>query len=113
MGLSLGNFGSTQYLDDPPNRFSEAACDSSTEICYDVCLLGRRDLDDRIFPLSGHVRLVDIPVVEDPVDSNERGNIDRFILAKYPERRCHNDFNSGPLMADGKQRPSCSARNAV
>jgi hypothetical protein len=59
------------------------------------------------------VRFVDIPVVEDPVDSNERGNIDRFILAKYPERRCHNDFNSGPLMAGGKQRPSCSARNAV
>lgn len=45
-----------------------------------------------------------IPVVEDPVDSNERGDIGRIIRAKYPERRRHNDFNSRPLMADGEQR---------
>ena len=44
-----------------------------------------------------------IPVVEDLVDSNERGDIGRIIFAKYPERRRHNDFNSGPVMADGEQ----------
>lgn len=53
---------------------------------------------------------MDIPVVEDPVDSNERGNIGRLVLAKYPERRRHNDFNGGPLMADGEQRPSRALR---
>ena len=101
MDLSLQDVGSGQDLDDPPHRFSEAAGESSADICHDVRLLSRGNRDARIFPCPDHVRFMDIPVVSDPVDSNERGNIGKITLAKYAECRRHNDFNSGSLMAAG------------
>ena len=49
-------------------------------------------------------------MAEGPVDSNERGNIGRLVLAKYLNAAATTTSTGGPLMADGEQRPSRALR---
>jgi hypothetical protein len=50
------------------------------------------------------MRLVDIAVPEDLIDSQKRGDVGRVVFTQQPECRGHDNFDTLPLQSDSGQR---------